>query len=60
MSTVPVPLCDVRGYHRLERVELVLAGLDDPVARLGHFVPDATQIAERLGDDELDNSVWRP
>jgi hypothetical protein len=51
-STVPVRLRDVRGYHRFERVQLVLAGLDDPVARLRHLVPDARQIAEWLGDDQ--------
>ncbi len=37
----------VRGYGR-EVVHLVLPVLDDPVARLGHLVPRARQVAQRL------------
>ena len=36
----------------MERVQLVLTGLDESVARLRHFVPDARQIAEWLGNDQ--------
>src|SRR5512142_1295307 len=42
----------VSRHGRLERVQLVLAGLDDAPAGLRHLVPDAGDLAERLRDDE--------
>ena len=47
----PVALLGHRR-ERHERVQLVVARLDHAVGRFGHLVPDAGQIAERLGDDE--------
>src|SRR6185436_17491016 len=42
----------LRGRTWGERPQLVLSGLDDAPARLGHLVPRALEIAERLRDDE--------
>src|SRR5204863_9892986 len=38
--------------RRLERVQLVLAGLHQAVARLGNLVPGSRQVALRLRNDE--------
>jgi hypothetical protein len=33
-------------------MELVGPGLDEPIVRLGHLVPGARKVAERLRDDD--------
>ena len=38
-------------HPRPERSRLVVACTDDSARRLGHFIPNARDVAERLGDD---------
>ena len=48
----PAHAAEPSPENAAERPELVVAGLHDPDVRLGHLLPGALQVTERLRDDD--------